>query len=90
LLTRNLQKNVYVKLHDYYQIGIGESTEKSFAFNISDFCSKYDFPILKTFSVLNNLENELIINLKKNYNRKSRIKIVVSSNYLFDYEKTKC
>lgn len=80
-------KNVYIKLHDYYQIGIGESTEKSFAFNISDFCSKYDLSILKTFSVLNNLENELIIDLKKNYNRKSRIKIIVSSNYLFDYEK---
>lgn len=80
-------KKVYIKLHDNFQLGTGEFSERPLPFNLPDFCSKYDFPLLKTFSVLNNLENELIIEVKKNYNRKSRIKIIVNSNYLFDYEK---
>ncbi len=86
IADKKFTKNVYIKLHDHFQLGIGEFLEKPFPFNLPDFCSKYGFPLLKTFSVLNNLENELIIEVRKNFNRKSRLKIIVNSNDLFDYE----
>jgi len=80
-------KTVYTKLHDYYQISFGELNEGSFSFNLQYFCMKYGLPILRVFSVINNLENESIIQLQQHFNKRSRIKIIVSSKYLFEYEK---
>ncbi len=87
IANTKFSKDVYSKLHEYYQIGFGEIQERYFPFNLQDFCSKFRLPILKTFSSLNNFENESIIELKQQVNSKSKIKIIVRSNYLFDYEK---
>ncbi len=79
-------KTVYAKLHENYQISYGELHEKSFTFNLQDFCNKYQLPILKVFSALNYFENEGIINVQQNVNKKSSLKVIVKNKYLIDYE----
>jgi ATP-dependent DNA helicase RecQ len=80
-------KNVYIKLNRFYQISPGEINKIPYSFNLQDFCSKYNLPIVKTFSALNNLEHENIIDLNQNTIKKSRLKIIVGNNYLFEYER---
>ena len=80
-------KEVYQKLNDNYQITLGEFFEKTYLFNLQDFCSKYELPILKTFSAINNLELENIIEINHNYKKRSSLKIIVSNKVLFEYEK---
>lgn len=80
-------KEVYIKINQFYQISPGEFSENTYAFNLQNFCSIYNFPILKTYNALNILENENIIEIQQNVNKKSALKTIVSSSYLFDYEK---
>jgi len=80
-------KEVYIKINQFYQISPGEYSEKTYTFNLQNFCSIYNFPILKAFNALNILENENIIEIQQNINKKSALKTIVSSSYLFDYEK---
>jgi len=86
LASTDFCKTVYSKLHENYQITYGEFFDKPYTFNLQDFCSKYKLPILKTFSVLNYFENEDIIALQHNANKKSILKIIVNSKYLIAYE----
>ena len=79
-------KTIYSKLHENYQISKGEFNAFTHTFNLQDFCSKYNLPILKTFSALQCFENENIITLQQNANKISRLKVLVSSRYLIDYE----
>ena len=80
-------KEVYIKLNENYQIAKGEFFQKRVLFNLQDFCTKYDFPILRTFSAMHFFELENIIEINQNYGKKSSLKVIVSSRYLFDYEK---
>jgi len=77
---------VYGKLHENYQISFGELHEKSFRFNLQDFCNKYQLSILKVFSALNCFENEGIISVQQSVNKKSSLKVIVKNKYLLDYE----
>lgn len=79
-------KTIYSKLHENFQISKGEFNELTHTFNLQDFCSKYKLPILKTFSALQCFENENIIAMHQNANKRSRLKVIVSNRYLIDYE----
>jgi len=83
----SFHKKVYQKLNDNFQISVGEFQEKTYPFNLQDFCSKYELPILKTFSVINNLELENIIEINHNFNKRSSLKIIVSNKILLEYQK---
>ncbi len=87
IASTSFHKEVYQKLNDNYQITLGEYFEKTYLFNLQDFCSKYELPILKTFSAINNLELENIIEINHNYKKRSSLKIIVSNKVLFEYEK---
>ncbi len=80
-------KEVYIKLNENYQIANGEFFQKKILFNLQEFCNKYDFPTLRTFSAMHFFELENIIEINQNYGKKSSLKIIVSNRYLFDYEK---
>lgn len=79
-------REVYVKLNQQYQISPGEFSENTYTFNLQDFCSTYDLPILKTYTAISTFENENIIELQQFANKKSSLKIIVSNNFLFKYE----
>ena len=80
-------KVVYRKLNEHYQISTGEIQDKTYDLNLQEFCSKYNLPVLKTFSAINNFEHENIIELYQNVYKRSRLKIIVGNRYLFEYEK---
>lgn len=77
---------IYVKLNHYYEISSGELAENIFSFNLQDFCAKYQLPILKSFNAIQTFENEGILEIQQFANKKSSLKIIVSNNYVFDYE----
>ncbi len=79
---------VYIKLNQYFEISPGEFSDNTFAFNLQDFCTKYQLPILKTFNAISTFENENILEIQQFGNKKSSLKIIVSNRYLFDYEKS--
>ena len=80
-------KEIYIKLNENYQIANGEYFQKKVLFNLQEFCNKYDFSTLRTFSAMHFFELENIIEINQNYGKKSSLKIIVSNRYLFDYEK---
>ncbi len=80
--------DVYIKLNQYYEIIPGEFSENSYAFDLQDFCAKYQLPILKTFNAISTFENENIVEIQQFANKKSSLKVIVSNRYLFDYEKS--
>ena len=80
-------KKVYIRLNENFQIGKGELFQKRVMFNLQEFCTKYELPILKTFSAMHYFELENIIEVNQNYGKKSSLKIIVSNTYLFEYEK---
>lgn len=79
---------VYIKLHQNYTISPGEFSEITYMFDLYDFCSKYNLPILKTYTALNTFENENIIEIQQFANKKSSLTIIVSNTYLLDYEQS--
>ncbi|MDH3322765.1 MAG: RecQ family ATP-dependent DNA helicase [Flavobacteriaceae bacterium] len=82
-------KLIYGKLHENYQISYGEQPERTFTFNLQEFCNKYTLPVLNTFSALNCFENENILTVQQHVNKRSKLKIIVSHTHLMDYEERK-
>ena len=80
-------KNVHKKLYQYFQIALGELIEDSFDFNVLHFCEQYKFPVPIVESSLAILNNYQIIDIEKNYKKKSTIQCITSSNNLLNFTK---
>lgn len=78
-------KKLYRMLHNYFHIpyGEGEFTEHSFSF--SDFCQTYKLNTLLAYNGLNTLDRLTIIQLSKQFGRKSIVRFIVSSEMLLSY-----
>lgn len=78
-------KKIYRTLHNYFHIpyGEGEFTEHSFSF--SEFCKTYKLNNLVTYNGLNTLDRLGIIQLSKQFGRKSMLRFVTSSESLLSY-----
>ena len=61
LPTVDYIKTVYFNLNQFFQISYGQLIDSNFEFNLSEFCSKYKFPIVKTYNALKLLEKEGIL-----------------------------
>ncbi|WGH76636.1 ATP-dependent DNA helicase [Tenacibaculum tangerinum] len=72
-------KTVHQKLYQYVQIAKGELVETGFDFNFLDFCNQYQFIPNKTFTTLQILNNNGIIELNHNFQQKSTIQFLASS-----------
>ncbi len=79
-------KKVYAKLNQFYQISPGELPSKIFQFDLAEFCNTYQLSILKTFNVLQVFELHEFLIIKRLYNTKSHLKILVSKSYILEYE----
>jgi len=87
IVSSKFTKKVYEKINQFYQIGNGELFDRYYKLNLQEFCSAYDLSLLKTYYTLNTFENENIIAIEQNFNKKSTLKIIVKSALLFEYEK---
>lgn len=81
-------KEIHKKLYQNFQISLGEISENYFDFNILRFCEKYQFYVPVVETALSILKNHRIIELEKNYNRKSSIQCLVNSRSLLRHSTT--
>ena len=80
-------KNIYSALNQFFQVAYGELPERIFEFQLADFCARYHFTLLKTYTALKLLEREQIITFNESYNKQSTLKFTASSNEILRYAK---
>lgn len=77
--------NVFVKLCNYFQIAYGEGMEEQFTFNLNQFCSKYLFPIIKTYNALQFLDRQGIVTLSQEFSEKVTVQFIIPSKEVIRY-----
>ena len=78
-------KSILKSLYQHFQIAYGELPLESYSFNFKDFCKKYNFSTLKVDVVLKILSNNGILEIDSNFNQKSTLQFMVSSNAVLNY-----
>jgi ATP-dependent DNA helicase RecQ len=76
---------VYSKLCTYFQIAYGEGIDEQFSFNLNHFCTKYNFPTLKTYNALQFLDRQGIITLSQEFSEKITLQFVIPSKEVIRY-----
>jgi ATP-dependent DNA helicase RecQ len=77
--------SVYNKLCNYLQIAYGEGIDEVFHFNLNHFCTKYNFPILKTHNAFQFLDRQGILTLSNEFNKKIAIQFIIESKEVIRY-----
>jgi ATP-dependent DNA helicase RecQ len=85
LPEKTFLKEMYIKLCNYFRIGINEGLDEEFSFNLNQFCSKYNFPVLKTFNALQFLDNQGIISLSQGFSEKISLQFIIESKEVIRY-----
>ncbi len=75
-------KGLYRNLNNYFQISYGEGVYTTYSFNFNDFCTTYGLNGIKTYNGLNTLDRLGVIQLSKEFGRKSSLQFLVSSEAL--------
>ena len=78
-------KHIYRKLNNYFQISYGEGAFTSHSFNFSDFCKQYKLNTILTYNGLTALDRLGVIQLSKQFGRRSILKFVIDSDKLIKY-----
>lgn len=78
-------KQLYRTLSNYFQISYGEGRFEIFGFNFQHFCDTYHLGRNKTFKALQALDRMGIIELSKQFGRKTLVRFLVSSEKLLDH-----
>ena len=76
---------VFIKLCNYFRIAYGEGINEEFQFNINQFCSKYNFPILKTYNAVQFLDRQGIITLSQEFSEKISLQFIIPSKEVIRY-----
>lgn len=77
--------DVFVKLCNYFQIAYGEGINEQFAFNLNQFCMKYQFPPLKTYNAMQFLDRQSIISLSQEFSEKITLQFLIESKEVIRY-----
>ncbi|MVO09162.1 RecQ family ATP-dependent DNA helicase [Flavobacterium sp. TP390] len=85
LPDKDFLKEIYSKLNNYFQIAYGEGYNETFNFNLNQFCSQYNFPVLKTFNALQYLDRQAVITLQNEYSEKVSLQFTVPSKEVIRY-----
>ncbi len=80
-------KYIYRKLTTFFQIPYGEGAFTKHSFNFSEFCKTYNLNFLLTYNALTTLDRLSIIQLNKQFGRKSIVKFLVGSAKVLQYFK---
>lgn len=78
-------KNVYNLLGNYFQLAVGSGKEKSFAFDISDFCGQNNLGVLKVYNSLKFLEYDEYLVLSETVNMPSKVYIKCNKKVLHNF-----
>ncbi len=85
LPDKNFLILMYVKLCNYFQIAYGEGIDEKFAFNLNQFCLKYQFPVVKTFNAMQFLDRQGVISLSQEFSEKVIIQFIIPSKEVIRY-----
>lgn len=77
--------DVFIKLCNYFQIAYGEGINEQFAFNLNQFCMKYQFPPLKTYNAMQFLDRQSIISLSQEFSEKITLQFLIESKEVIRY-----
>lgn len=80
-------KSIYKSLFQYYRIANGELLDKSFEFNLLQFCNTYAYSAVKVDTAIRMLHNNAVLNISADYNKKSTIQFLASSTKVLAYRK---
>ncbi|MDD3004055.1 ATP-dependent DNA helicase RecQ [Flavobacterium sp.] len=76
---------VFKKLNSYFRIGYGEGINESFSFNLNEFCSQYQLPILKTFNAIQFLDRQGVLTLSAEFSQKITAQFIIPSKEVIRY-----
>jgi ATP-dependent DNA helicase RecQ len=79
-------RRVYQCLANYFQLAIGAQSLRSYDFEISDFASTYQLPVLDSFYALKVLEEEGLIALNESFFASSRAHFLVNPQRLYEVQ----
>jgi ATP-dependent DNA helicase RecQ len=79
-------KRVYQGLSNYFQVAMGVSPERSFDFDLNEFCNTYKLQTGLVYNAMKLLEREGLIALTEEINMPSRVKFIVNKNVLYDFQ----
>jgi len=77
-------KDLYKRLNNYFQIPYGEGAFTEHSFSLASFCKTYELRPYAILAHLQLLERLSIIQLSKQFGRKSKIQFLVPSSELLD------
>ncbi len=78
-------KKLYRTLSNYFQVSYGEGEYTQFNFSFTDFCQTYQLNTLLAYNGLNSLDRLGVIELSKEFGRRSKLLFLVSSEVLLSY-----
>ena len=85
LPDKRFLKEMYIKLCNFFQIAYGEGIDEHFFLNLNSFCSKYSFPVLKTYNAIQFLDRQGIITLSQEFSEKISLQFIIPSKEVIRY-----
>jgi ATP-dependent DNA helicase RecQ len=79
-------KRVYQALSNYYQVPFGANVDRSFDFDIIDFCKKFSLETLVVYPALKVLEQCDLIALTESFFEPSKIKFLLGQGMLYKFQ----
>jgi ATP-dependent DNA helicase RecQ len=79
-------KRVYQALSNYYQIPVGANVDRSFDFDIIDFCRKFSIETGVAYPALKILEQCDLIALTENFYEPSKMKFLLGQHLLYKFQ----
>ena len=85
MVTKDFLKEIYKKINNFFQVPYGEGFNEEFQFNLNQFCTQYNFPVLKTFNALQFLDRQGILTLENENSEKVKIHFIIPSKEVIRY-----
>lgn len=85
LPDKEFLNSMFIKLCNFFQIAYGEGLEEQFTFNLNQFCSRYQFPIIKTYNALQFLDRQGIVTLSQEFSEKITVQFIIPSKEVIRY-----
>ncbi len=85
---KEMIRKVYEALANYLQLGVGSGLDAVFAFDISDFCTKFHLPVLMAYSSLKILQQAGYLELTDEQDSSSQVYFTVGREELYHYNQT--
>jgi ATP-dependent DNA helicase RecQ len=84
--TAEIIKRTYQALSNYLQVAEGSGELQSYDFDWMDLCKRFNLPSSQTYFGLKMLENEGLILLNEAFQNPSKIRFIVSSTEIYDFQ----